>query len=195
MSRQYLTSDERRRSLDVAREALQRGDRGELRRALDGLPTTGAKATALRQQLLHRLGTSQMRLPMGNESETLSDSGFGTCAPAPKSAQPIPAPKLHISGGLCFRFALSGFDSSALFHVQVKGGDAVIVLNADHPAIHEVVVAGPHAHPRSVEVHPAFRRLLLAWARLELQGSGGPHGERLRQMREDIGRLMRDDTS
>ena len=198
MPKPWLNGDERRQRLDEAREALQWGDTRTQREALKRLPEDGAKAAALRAQLEHRLRGAQMQLPL-----VVADRPRPGPLPVPEhvhecviltsevsSVAPVAA-GYHVSGGFRYRFSLAEVDSSALFHVRAKGADAVIVLNSAHPAVHDIMVSAQVAHSAEPEVHLAFRRLLLAWARLELEGPVGAYRDRLQQVREDLGRLMR----
>jgi len=191
MSSTFLTSDERRERLEEARRALQYGDINAQIAAMKRLPETGAKATALREQLEERVRATQLPFPLVAGSATHRHSLAGFAVAVAESPRASPNEALRVGGGFRFRFALSDLDSSALFRVRVKGAEVLIELNSAHPAVNDIAVA--NARGREPEVHPAFRRLLLAWARLELEGPGGVHRERLQQLREDLGRLMRGD--
>jgi hypothetical protein len=191
MSNSSLTPEERRERLEEARQALQWGDSAAQKRALKRLPTTGVKAATLREQLEERLQLRQIQLPMMvAERATPPDEVARVLLVAEPGVAPR-KPACHVSGGFHFRFCLAEVDSSALFLIRAVGAEATIVLNAHHPALPDILVGQCETSAAEPQIHPAFRRLLLAWARLELDGPVGVYRERLQQLREDLGRLMR----
>ena len=188
MSNGPLSAEERKERLNEARVALRFGDRSAWRNALARLPTTGSKAAELRQQLTKQLAVVGGSMPMTTSESVPRPTRYAAPASTPAAR---PQTEFRVSGGLLFRFTLADMDSSALFQVRLRGTEALIILNVHHPAlVHVVIEGGPMDNP---QVHPAFRCLLVAWARLELEGPSGVYRERLLQIREDLGRLMRED--
>ncbi len=188
MSSRELSAEERKERLNEARVALHFGDRAAWAKALTRLPATGAKAAELRQQLTSRLSNAQLPLPITTSGSVPHPTRYPD--PAPAVAVPLQAER-RVTGGLQFRFTLADLDSSALFQVRLRGAEVLITLNEHHPALVHVVIERESMGDPAV--HPAFRCLLVAWARLELEGPAGVHRERLQQIREDLGRLMRED--
>jgi hypothetical protein len=192
MSGHSLTADERKERLDQARTALLFADPAAWSEALARLPSTGSKAAELRAQLTRRLRHAQLPLPMPTTHAGPSvHNGEGRPVARPV-VEPTTDPPLsaRVTGELRYRFSTIEIDSSAVFQVRLVGAEAMILLNSAHPALAEILAS--HAAEGEPDVHPGFRRLLVAWARLELEGPPGINRERLQQLREDLGRLMRD---
>jgi hypothetical protein len=187
MANRRHTPEERGVRLHAAREALKQGSTEEIRRALAELPQGGRKAAELRQRMLSRLGISEPHSIAPDTKRARESKSASRETPLPSAGT-----KVQVSGGFKYYFTVASHDSSAPFYVQAKGGTAIITLNADHPALHDLVRLSDIGPDGDIEIHKGVRRLILAWAKLELDSKGGPHEQRLQQMREDIGRLMRD---
>lgn len=184
---------ERHNRLTAARNALRGGNCEAMKKALAELPNNGTKAASLSLQLQSRLTSEKTKNIQGK---------FSRCVNANAQRNPSNSTQVkrkheydfytvRIGGHLC-RFDGEDSESSALFRVRSEGGLMVIILNMAHPSFGEFATLIKNVSGRIIEVHPIAQRFLIAWAQVELGSISKSQHDRMQQLREDIGRLLRD---
>ena len=105
-----------------------------------------------------------------------------------------------IDSGLKYSISHASMDNDAFFTVDSVGGAILITLNTRHVAFNELFgnletdtdgMSSDDLNKVIVEAHSALILMIIAWARLEDEASGGLL-VRLQDTRKDWGRIARD---
>jgi hypothetical protein len=101
---------------------------------------------------------------------------------------------------LKYSFVDADFDTSAFFSVKSRGGKIIISLNTSHPAYHKLVevldatTEGATQEDLGLRLKNAsdgLKLLLMAWARYEDEQPDGNPKQKIKDTREDWGRIAR----
>lgn len=161
-----MTDAERRQALLAeVRQALVRRDVDALTALLERLPDDSKKMKAARAEVRQAL----------------------TRSPPPTPATvPTPARVMgHVIDERSVAVAVRRTGQMGLMQVLVRGGLVEVIVNRDHGAV--ALLLDEHG----AVLQPAAEAIVAAWALLELEAGTAIRRDRLQDVREDLGRVLR----